>query len=228
MFKLIQVMIVLAILGCNSAVIGANLTDLAQDGYAVVLETRVNGEFNGCDFNKKIMLTNRQIFTCRSYNYSYAYMPKVQVIKHVQYGSIKVLINDREYIGDYSGNTLSEHLPGYNVPHQMGRPQQEIQADLFALQEIQEFMNRKVAGQEQIVYENTQEAVDATAAAAYKVFPFLNIGDAKANVDAIEAVRSRASEYISAGYTLSNSLLNAVNDIGPLYDIKNNVKWVIK
>jgi hypothetical protein len=72
----------------------------------------------------------------------------------------------------------------------------------------------------EIEYENTQEALNATAEAIYKVYPFLDVNNSKANYKAIEAVRSRTVEYVNAGYTQATSLLNAANDIGPLYNIQ--------
>jgi hypothetical protein len=77
----------------------SDLQELAKQGYAVVEETHVDGEFNGCDFDKPIPLTNRLVFVCRTYSYSYSYRPKVLILKHIRNGDIKVLINDREYSG---------------------------------------------------------------------------------------------------------------------------------
>ena len=77
----------------------ANLEDLAREGYAVVEKTRVEGSFEGCDFDKPIPLTNGLIFVCATYSYSYSYRPEVLILKHVRNGDIKVLINNREYRG---------------------------------------------------------------------------------------------------------------------------------
>lgn len=78
---------------------GEDLEDLARDGYAVVEETNVDGEFEGCEYDKRIPLTNSLIFVCSEYSYSYSYQPEVLILKHVHSSDIKVLINDEEYDG---------------------------------------------------------------------------------------------------------------------------------
>jgi len=83
----------------SSGALSSDLEDLARDGYAVVETTQVDGEFEGCDFNKRIPLTNGLVFICSEYNYSYSYMPDVLILKQIKSGDIKVLIDDEEYEG---------------------------------------------------------------------------------------------------------------------------------
>ena len=80
-------------------VTAADLEELAREGYAVVMETRVDGEFEGCDFDKVIPLTNGLVFVCRTYSYSYSYCPEVLILKHVRNGDLRVFINGQEYSG---------------------------------------------------------------------------------------------------------------------------------
>ena len=77
----------------------SDLEDLARDGYAVFDETQVDGEFEGCDFDKRIPLTNGLVFVCSTYSYSYSFMPEVLILQHVRSGDIKVLIDEDEYDG---------------------------------------------------------------------------------------------------------------------------------
>jgi hypothetical protein len=79
--------------------LASDLESLARNGYAVIDETRVEGEFEGCDFDKRIPLANGLIFVCSSYNYTYSYRPEVLILKNVKSGDIKVLIKGREYRG---------------------------------------------------------------------------------------------------------------------------------
>ena len=44
-----------------------------------VITTKVAGEFEGCDFNKRYELQNGSVFVCSSYSYSYSYSPKVKI-----------------------------------------------------------------------------------------------------------------------------------------------------
>jgi hypothetical protein len=77
----------------------SDLEDLARAGYAVVAETRVDGEFEGCDYDKQISLANGLLFVCQTYHYHYSYRPEVLILQHVSSGELKVLIDDYEYRG---------------------------------------------------------------------------------------------------------------------------------
>jgi hypothetical protein len=92
-------LVVTLLLGSASAVYGGDLEDLAREGYAVVEETQVDGEFEGCEFDKRIPFMNGLIFVCSEYSYSYSYMPDVLILKHIRSGDLKVLVDDDEYDG---------------------------------------------------------------------------------------------------------------------------------
>lgn len=72
-------------------------------GYTVIAVTQVRGDFEGCDFDKKIRFDNGWTLTCSSYSYSYAYRPDAVIFaktcphKGVNYWMIKVLIDDEFY-----------------------------------------------------------------------------------------------------------------------------------
>ena len=97
--RLTRTILTVLLLSAASFARGSDLEDLARDGYGVVEETTVDGEFEGCDFDKRIPLTNGLSFVCSGYSYSYSYMPEVLILKHVTSGDIKVLIDDEEYDG---------------------------------------------------------------------------------------------------------------------------------
>ncbi|QBQ97175.1 hypothetical protein [Paraburkholderia pallida] len=65
----------------------------------MIEETQVSGEFNGCNFDRRIAFTDGLVFVCSSYDYHYAYMPDVQILKNVRDGSIRVLIDGDEFDG---------------------------------------------------------------------------------------------------------------------------------
>jgi hypothetical protein len=73
--------------------------DLIKEGYGALAVTSVQGEFNGCDFNRKIPLENGMTFVCSSYAYHYAYDPEVLILKNVQTGDIAVSIDGDLYDG---------------------------------------------------------------------------------------------------------------------------------
>lgn len=77
----------------------SRLEGLALDGYAVVERTQVDGEFEGCEFDKRIPLMNGMIFVCQGYSYSYAFMPEVLILQNIHHGGVRVLIDRDGYPG---------------------------------------------------------------------------------------------------------------------------------
>ena len=94
-----RAIIAIALVFVATFAIAGDLEDLAKEGYAVVEKTSVDGEFEGCDFDKRIPFTDGLVFVCSTYSYSYSYCPEVLILQHVRNGEIKVLINGREYRG---------------------------------------------------------------------------------------------------------------------------------
>lgn len=96
-----SVLVIALSLGSAPVAYGSELEDFAREGYAVIEETQVNGEFEGCDYNKRIPFMNGLIFVCSEYSYSYSYMPDVLILKNINSGDTKVLIDDEEYDGTF-------------------------------------------------------------------------------------------------------------------------------
>ena len=92
-------LVAVVIIFIATSALAADLEGLAREGYAVLIETRVDGEFEGCDFDKRIPFTNGLVFVCSTYSYSYSYRPEALILQHIRSGDIKVLINGREYRG---------------------------------------------------------------------------------------------------------------------------------
>jgi hypothetical protein len=49
------------------------------EGWTIVSVTSIQGEFEGCDYGKKIALDDESVFACSEYNYTYSYSPDVIV-----------------------------------------------------------------------------------------------------------------------------------------------------
>ena len=49
------------------------------EGYTVIDTTQVDGEFEGADFDRPVILKNGMVFRFTEYSYSYAYSPDVVV-----------------------------------------------------------------------------------------------------------------------------------------------------
>lgn len=69
------------------------------EGYTVAKITRVDGDFKGCEHDKKITLINGWTLTCNTYHYSYSYSPEVAILsRDIGKGySIKAVIGNYVY-----------------------------------------------------------------------------------------------------------------------------------
>lgn len=56
---------------------------------------KIKDSFEGCDYERKIIIDNRTTVTCKSYNYRYSYRPKAVLIEK-NYGYDMLLIIDNE------------------------------------------------------------------------------------------------------------------------------------
>lgn len=72
-------------------------------GWTIATVTQVDGEFEGCDFDKKIEFINGMSLECSTYSYTYSYAPtaviffKVAKYKNQEFYMIKALIGDDMY-----------------------------------------------------------------------------------------------------------------------------------
>lgn len=92
---------IFVLLTASGPALSADLESLAREGYKVVEETRIFGQFKGCDARTTLTFTNGKAFVCSTYAYSFAvYMPAVYILKN-KAGDIKVLINGNVYSGSF-------------------------------------------------------------------------------------------------------------------------------
>jgi hypothetical protein len=88
-----------AALSLNLAAEASTLDRLARRGFGVIEQTQVNGEFQGCEYGRRISLMDGLIFVCSGYSYHYSYGPETLILKSVRTGEIRVLIDDEEFDG---------------------------------------------------------------------------------------------------------------------------------
>ena len=84
--------------------LSANLESLAKEGYTLVEETRVAGnyEYNGCTANGPVRLANGKVFVCTTFGFdNVQYMPNVSILKNKD-GDLKILINGKVYSGYFA------------------------------------------------------------------------------------------------------------------------------
>ena len=96
------VALLLSILAIPGLSLSSDLASLAKEGYALVEETRVVGDYQGCIASKSLRFTNGKVFLCSTFGYDNSqYMPAVSILKNKD-GAIKVLINGKEYSGSFT------------------------------------------------------------------------------------------------------------------------------
>lgn len=73
------------------------------EGWTILSVTSVDGEFEGCDFGRKIKLEDGSVLTCAEYNYTYSYNPDAVVFgKRISYGghtfiSLRLVVEDEVF-----------------------------------------------------------------------------------------------------------------------------------
>lgn len=100
--KLLRSALLVVLLSVGAITANGDCTSELQQlvGWTVISATEVDGEFEGCDFDKHIRMTDGSVYTCAEYNYTYSYNPEAIVFgKKVTYQgksfvNIKILIED--------------------------------------------------------------------------------------------------------------------------------------
>jgi hypothetical protein len=73
------------------------------EGWTILSVTSVDGEFNGCEFDKIVRFTDGSVRRCSTYSYTYSYRPDATIFgkdmayKGGIYTTIKVLIEGDIY-----------------------------------------------------------------------------------------------------------------------------------
>ena len=72
-------------------------------GYTIIDVKTINGDFNGCDFGKRIVFMDGAILVCNTYHYHYSFSPDAVILaKSFNYKgrkgfSIKMIVDDYVY-----------------------------------------------------------------------------------------------------------------------------------
>jgi len=77
----------------------SDLEELAKQGYAVVEQTEVRGQYEGCEFDRVIQFLDGLSLQCTSYSYHYAYQPEVLIMQHISRKDFRVLIDGEQIEG---------------------------------------------------------------------------------------------------------------------------------
>jgi hypothetical protein len=81
---------------------GVRVDDLLAAGFTVVKETRVVGDFDGCDYGRKVMLAAGGTFTCSGFGYMHAANPKAVLLKSPDGRQYKLVVGAAVFDGAFS------------------------------------------------------------------------------------------------------------------------------
>jgi hypothetical protein len=81
--------------------LSSDSASLVKEGYTLVEETRVVGDYQGCTASSSLRFTNGKVFVCSTFGFDNSqFMPAVYIMKNRD-GAIKVLINGKEFSGSF-------------------------------------------------------------------------------------------------------------------------------
>jgi hypothetical protein len=75
--------------------------DLTANGFEVVKRTTVVGDFDGCDYDRKVPLKSGGVFTCASFGYMHARNPAAVLLKKKDANQYKLVIQGTVYEGKF-------------------------------------------------------------------------------------------------------------------------------
>ena len=94
MAKLVSALVLTAaVLAPAGAAFAVTVDEVKAKGFFVFRETRIVGDFNGCDRGVKVALDKMGAFTCASFGYMYAQNPKAVLLKSNVGKQYKLLVN---------------------------------------------------------------------------------------------------------------------------------------
>jgi hypothetical protein len=80
---------------------GPRVDDLLASGFVVVKDTKVVGDFDGCDYGREVPLESGK-FTCSGFGYMHAVNPRAVVLKSPDGRQYKLVVGQAVFDGAYS------------------------------------------------------------------------------------------------------------------------------
>lgn len=80
---------------------GFRVDDLVATGFKVVSDTKVIGDFDGCDRGRKVQLASGGVFTCSGFGYMHATSPKAVLLKSPDGRQYKLVVGSAVFDGGY-------------------------------------------------------------------------------------------------------------------------------
>lgn len=96
-------LILLIALSTTCAAFGARAEDvegLKKLGFVVVQNTRISGDFHGCEIGDKVQLDDGNVFVCRNSGSMFAHHPQAVLLKSSQATALKMVVNGAAFDGE--------------------------------------------------------------------------------------------------------------------------------
>jgi hypothetical protein len=81
---------------------GPRVDDLVANGFVVLKDTKVIGDFDGCDYGRQVPLAAGGTFTCSGFGYMHARNPQAVLLKSPDGRQYKLVIGSAVFDGTYS------------------------------------------------------------------------------------------------------------------------------
>lgn len=82
--------------------LGPRVDDLTASGFVVVKQTKVAGDFDGCDYGREVPLANGGVFTCSGFGYMHARNPKAVLLRSPDGRQYKLVVENAVFDGAFS------------------------------------------------------------------------------------------------------------------------------
>ena len=90
-----------SILAIPALSLSSDVASLIKEGYTLIDETRVVGDYQGCTASTSLRFTNGKVFVCSTFGFDNSqFMPAVYIMKNKE-GAIMVLINGKGFCGSF-------------------------------------------------------------------------------------------------------------------------------
>jgi hypothetical protein len=81
---------------------GVRVDDLVASGCTVMKDTKVVGDFDGCDYGRQVPLAAGGIFTCNGFGYMHATNPRAVLLKSPDGRQYKLVVGAAVFDGAFS------------------------------------------------------------------------------------------------------------------------------
>lgn len=76
--------------------------DLVADGFVVVRDTGIAGDFDGCDHDLRVPLKGGGVFTCSGFSYMHAHDPKAVLLRKKGGSQYKLVVGNVIFDGTFA------------------------------------------------------------------------------------------------------------------------------